>query len=650
MGAPNSATRTDSLAAILSGRTPSFALLHRPGAGAEGVVDVLSGPVRELDSLAEIPVVTGDGSGRPVHDTLVVIPHRQVAERGFDCVDDRSPLLAMTVTDAHTVALPDLLRGLPDRPAVATDGRFDLDDEDYAEIVGRIIRDEIGAGAGANFVLKRTYLTTLPDYDRDTALAAFRRLLTRETGSYWTFLIHTPERTFLGATPERHISVADGTAVMNPISGTLRYGGSGPRVAEVLAFLADAKEAGELYMVVDEELKMMSRICSSGIRVTGPYLKEMADLAHTEYFIEGRTDADVREILRETMFAPTVTGSPLENACSVVARYEPGGRGYYSGVVALLGRDGRGAATLDSAILIRTADIDARGRVRIGVGATIVRDSDPAAEARETHAKAAGLLAVLGGGRAARVGSDPRVRAALAGRNESIAEFWLTPPPRERGALGAGAGPPRPRLLVIDGEDTFTSMLAHQLAALDVEVTVRRFDEQYTLTDHDLVVMGPGPGDPRRADLPKIARMSLALDELLAARRPFLAICLSHQLLGLRLGFGLRRLDTPNQGVQQKVSVFGRTEQVGFYNTYTVVCDTDVRESEFGAVEVFRDPDSGEVHALRGAGFASVQFHPESILTRDGVRLLRSLVSEVFDSAVAHEAAAATDRPAAQRH
>ncbi len=76
----------------------------------------------------------------------------------------------------------------------------------------------------------------------------------------------------------------------------------------------------------------------------GPYLKEMSRLAHTEYFIEGRTTRDAREILRETLFAPTVTGSPLESASRVIHGYEPHGRGYYSGVAALIGRDTAGDA------------------------------------------------------------------------------------------------------------------------------------------------------------------------------------------------------------------------------------------------------------------------------------------------------------------
>ena len=79
-------------------------------------------------------------------------------------------------------------------------------------------------------------------------------------GAHWTFLIHTGTRTLVGASPERHISLQGGTAVMNPISGTYRYPTSGPTLSGVLEFLGDRKETDELYMVLDEELKMMARI------------------------------------------------------------------------------------------------------------------------------------------------------------------------------------------------------------------------------------------------------------------------------------------------------------------------------------------------------------------------------------------------------
>src|ERR1044071_7469404 len=153
--------------------------------------------------------------------------------------------------------------------------------------------------------------------------------------------------------------MSGGTVVMNPISGTSAYPAEGPTPEHLLSFLADGKEIEELSMVVDEELKMMCTVGDMGGVVVGPRLKEMAHLAHTEYELRGRSSLDVREVLRGTMLAATVTGSPVQNACRVIERHEAGGRGYCAGALALLGRDSGGAQTLDSPILIRTADIDA---------------------------------------------------------------------------------------------------------------------------------------------------------------------------------------------------------------------------------------------------------------------------------------------------
>ncbi|WP_213450428.1 anthranilate synthase family protein [Rhizomonospora bruguierae] len=628
-----SAAGSGLLARVLAQPPSAFALLYRPEAASRDELEVVVGQVSTPDTLAGIPLPpAGHTPGaEPRHDALVLIPYRQIAERRFSCVDDGTPLVALSVTEQGSLPLSDALRLLPDVPTRLSNGRFDVADDDYAATVREVIDLQIGTGEGANFVIKRTYRADIDGYTLASALAFFRRLVQRESGAYWTYLVHTGDRTLVGATPERHISVRDGTAVMNPISGTYRYPPSGPALPELLDFLADRKETDELYMVVDEELKMMARVCDNGGRVRGPYLKEMARLAHTEYLIEGRTGRDPRTVLRETMFAPTVTGSPLESAFRVIRRYEPEGRGYYGGVVALIGRDATGGDVLDSAIAIRTADIDHRGHLRIGVGATLVRHSDPVSEVAETRAKAAGLLAALEAGGAGRFGRHPQVRAALERRNHGIADFWLND-------IGARTRPaPRlagRRVLVIDAEDAFTSMMDHQMRALGMSVTVRRYDQPYDLDGPDLVVLGPGPGDPRADGHHKIDRLRAAARALLARRRPFLAVCLSHQVLCTQLGFALRRREIPNQGVQREIDLFGAPERVGFYNTFAAIGDADRVEIDgVGPVEVSRDARTGEVHALRGEFFATIQFHAESVLSVDGERILGDLMAGVLAAA-----------------
>ncbi|MGW7101508.1 anthranilate synthase family protein [Streptomyces sp. NPDC054838] len=620
---------TTDLSRLLDESCPPFALLRRRTPGRDhDTVEVLLGPVHEAERLADLPV-------REL-PTLALVPFRQIRERGFDVRDDGTPLSVLVAEEAYEVPLAEALAALPDHAVRVDGGGFDVPDEEYAATVERVIRDEIGRGEGANFVIRRTYEGRIDGFGRADALALFRRLLLGERGAYWTYVVHTGERTLVGASPEVHVRMSGGTVVMNPISGTYRYPAGGPTAESLLAFLGDRKETEELSMVVDEELKMMCTVGDMGGVVVGPRLKEMAHLAHTEYELRGRSSLDVREVLRETMFAATVTGSPVQNACRVIERYESGGRGYYAGALALLGRDGAGAQTLDSPILIRTADIAPDGALRVPVGATLVRHSDPAGEVAETHAKAAGVLAALGVRpaaprpvrAAAGLGRDPRVQAALAARRDGLAPFWLRM--QDRPAAGPG------HVLVVDGEDTFTAMLAHVLGVTGLEVTVRRFDHPglrtAALAWDGPVVLGPGPGNPADTADPKMRMLRALAAELLAGHRGgLLGVCLGHELLAAELGLPLVRKAEPAQGAQTRIDLFGAPEVVGFYNTYTARCSArDAARLAARGVEVAREPASGEVHALRSAaGFAGVQFHPESVLTLRGAELLDGLLASV---------------------
>ncbi|MCK8679673.1 anthranilate synthase family protein [Streptomyces lichenis] len=630
-------TTAQLLARLLDPASGPFALLRRRTPGRDhDTVEVLTGPVRTARRLAELPV--GD---RPA---LALVPFRQLAERGFEVRDDATPLSVLTAEQRYELPLAEVLAELPGHAVRVEDGGFDVSDREYERTVRRVVEEEIGRGEGANFVIRRTYTGRLPGFGRADALALFRRLLEGERGAYWTFVVHTGERTLVGASPEVHVRMSGGTVVMNPISGTFRHPDGDPTPEQLLGFLADRKETDELSMVVDEELKMMCAVGDMGGTVVGPRLREMAHLTHTEYELRGRSSLDVREVLRQTMFAATVTGSPVRNACRVIERYEEGGRGYYAGALALLGTGPGGAQTLDSPILIRTADISAAGQLRVPVGATLVRHSDPASEVAETHAKAAGVLAALGvrPGRAAgqgaaegpRLADDPRVRAALDARRGELAPFWLRM--QERPAERTG------HALVVDGEDTFTAMLAHLLRSAGMEVDVRPYDEpglrEAALAHTGPVVLGPGPGDPGDAADPRMRLLRGLAGELLdggrpAAGRPVLGVCLGHELIAAELGLALVRKREPLQGAQRRIDLFGTEETVGFYNSFTARCDErEAAALALRGVEVSRDPAGGEVHALRGPGFAGVQFHPESVLTLRGAEVVRELVAALHTS------------------
>ena len=612
----------------------AWAVIRRKASPTAGIV---GGTRSEVGSLLDIPLEDGPPAPGRSADRLVAVPFRQVAERGFEAIDDGTPLVVVDLEVEHEVTVDDLLAALPDVPVQLADrGGFEVDDPSYATVVEQIIRDEIGQGEGANLVVGRHYRAVVADWDADRALTVFRRLLERERGAYWTFVFFTGDRYLIGASPERHVSVRGGDVRMNPISGTFRIGATTDLEElkeRLLAFLADEKEIYELFMVVDEELKMMCDLCHEGGQVLGPFLKPMTHLVHTEYLLAGRSHRDPREVLRDTMYAATVTGSPVENACRLIARYEPGGRGYYGAALALFGRDPQGNHTMDSPILIRTADVDPAGNLKVTAGATLVRDSDPAYEVAETRAKAGGILSAFGlvpqagvpAPGIADLARDEDVLIALNTRNQRLSTFWL--------ADQAGA-PPDPSLQgrkvrILDGEDHFVNMLRHVLGVLGMTSEVVRHDdyEPGCLDDADLVVVGPGPGDPRDGDDPKIGTMRATVDRLLEREQPFLAVCLGHQALCHRLGMDLEYKDIVFQGTQSPVTIDGRTERVGFYNTFVA----RARRALPDGVTVEADPDTGDVHVVRGPHYRGIQFHAESILTEHGYDLIHDMVRDLLE-------------------
>jgi phenazine biosynthesis protein phzE len=213
----------------------------------------------------------------------------------------------------------------------------------------------------------------------------------------------------------------------------------------------------------------------------------------------------------------------------------------------------------------------------------------------------------------------------LSARNDHLARFWLDE--RPAGALVVPALAGR-RVVVVDAEDTFTGMLAHQLRALGLRVSVVPWTAP-AWGDADLVIAGPGPGDPTDPASPKMAAMRAVVTARLVDGRPLLGVCLGHQILSSLLGLGMRRRDSPYQGVQEVVELFGVPRRVGFYSTFTPTAPSPVLETAYGPVGLARAGD-GSVHALRGSTFAGVQFHPESVLSEDGLAALSDLLLHVL--------------------
>lgn len=592
---------------------PPFAIVRGPTHEPDQC-EVLVGTEIDVYTVADLDPAVGMRH-------FAMVPFSHIHSRGYEAVDDRTPLRAFRVTACSTIQV-DELATFGAAPELRM-GDFDLTDDEFASRVAKVQSSAIARGEGANFVLSRSLHGTVPGFKTLDLLPLVRRLMLREQGAHWTFAAYIGGCSLVGASPELHLGMSDGCAEMTPISGTLPLPDGRIHPELLTAFLDDTKEIDELSMVLDEELKMMSGICEGLVRVSGPRLRQMSRVLHTEYAISGPTRLSAAEALGRSLFAPTVIGSPLQNACRVIARHEPEGRGYYAGVVAdLRGGDEVVPPRLDSAIVIRTAVIGPAGEVSLRAGATVVRDSDPLGEAAETRAKAEGLLTALTTtqpepGPTSTVTDLGPVAEQLRCRNEHLSTAWLSGSVVERRLVGI-------RILLLDCEDDFTSMLAALLrheGAFVARAPVEELGDPY---GYDLVLLGPGPGDPTRAEDPKIRAMRRAVDVCLTDQIPLVAVCLGHQVLAGELGLPLERHRFPRQGTQLEVPIRGALERCGFYNSFAAWSGTDrlLTPRVRGDVAVSRDPRTGEVVALHGCGFTSYQFHPESILTYRGRDLL----------------------------
>lgn len=185
------------------------------------------------------------------------------------------------------------------------------------------------------------------------------------------------------------------------------------------------------------------------------------------------------------------------------------------------------------------------------------------------------------------------------------------------------------KILVIDNYDSFTYNLVHYLESLDCNVTVVRNDEidPDDIEHFDKILLSPGPGIPSQAGL------LLEIIKRYAPSKSILGICLGQQAIGEVYGGSLINLDTVYHGVAASIKITVIDEPlfkglhkeiiVGRYHSWSVAVN-DFPE----ALEITSIDENGQVMSLRHRVYdvRGVQFHPESILTPDGKKMLENWV------------------------
>jgi len=186
-------------------------------------------------------------------------------------------------------------------------------------------------------------------------------------------------------------------------------------------------------------------------------------------------------------------------------------------------------------------------------------------------------------------------------------------------------------LLFVDNFDSFTYNLVQCFQTMHIEVVVVRSTaqtaEECLALAPRYIVLGPGPGAPSQALLTK------ELIKTCAGKVPILGICLGHQALAEVYGAKVERADKPMHGKTSEIyhdgrGIFKRLPQ-GFHATryHSLI----VHEKSLpSCLEISARSKNQEIMALRHRSFAmeSVQFHPESILTVHGVKLLSNFLDE----------------------
>jgi anthranilate synthase len=436
--------------------------------------------------------------------------------------------------------------------------------------------------------------------------------LARINPAPYGFMINLGMSEYLvGASPEMFVRVTGGRRIETcPISGTISRGADAISDAEqVRKLLNSAKDEAELTMCSDVDRNDKSRVCEPGsVRMIGRRQIEMySRLIHTVDHIEGRlmTGLDALDGFLSHAWAVTVTGAPKRWAMQFIEDHERSPRAWYGGAIGMVHFNG----DLNTGLTLRTIRIK-EGIAEVRAGATLLADSHPEEEERETRLKASAMLAAI-----RQAGASPR-------------SVPCAPLPTRREPLD---------LLLIDHDDSFVHTLAGYFRQCGARVTTLRapvgegFLDEYPA---DLVVLSPGPARPSDFD------MKAAIAAVRERRIPLFGVCLGLQGIAEAFGGVLHELDAPMHGKPSRIHVEGdgifagvpAEIAVGRYHSLIV----DPATLPPSLLVTARTQD-GVVMALEHEAepIAAVQFHPESIMTLGGDAGL-AIIENVMRMALAH--------------
>jgi anthranilate synthase len=469
--------------------------------------------------------------------------------------------------------------------------------EEYMANVEKV-REGMRRGDYYEVVLRQTFQTPYSG----KASELFERVQ-RASPSPYEFFLQFGEEQLVGASPEMFVRVEGHRVETCPISGTAQRTGDPLRDADnIRELLKSTKEESELTMCTDVDRNDKSRVCEPGtVRLIGRRLIESyAGVFHTVDHVEGilQEGFDALDAFLSHMWAVTVIGAPKKAAAQTIERLEKDARGWYGGAVGMISLNG----DINTGILIRTTYLR-DGLASYPVGATLLYDSVPALEERETRLKATGFFRTLGAGVPA-----------------------VDEPAAEPESVGSGA-----RLLLVDNDDCFIHTLANYARQTGAEVVTYRAGfppELIAKVAPSLILISPGPRRPADFGVPELVKTAVRLGV------PVFGVCLGLQGIVEAFGGELGVLDYPMHGKPSNVRHRGvgvfeglpSEFQVGRYHSLFAR-----RETFPACLEVTAETEDGVIMGLRHKDLPieAVQFHPESLLTAEGAHGLKLIENAV---------------------
>ncbi len=484
-------------------------------------------------------------------------------------------------------------------PAADITGYCDHAPGEYAATV-RLAIEAFGRGDLFEVVPGQTFFEPCPASPSEL----FARLKQRNPAPYGA-LINLGEGEFLvAASPEMYVRVEGRRIETCPISGTIRRGANAIGDAKnILELLNSEKDTSELTMCTDVDRNDKSRVCEAGsIEIIGRRQIEMySRLIHTVDHVQGilREGFDALDGFLAHTWAVTVTGAPKQHAIQFIEDHEHSPRRWYGGALGFIGFDGN----MNTGLTLRTVRIK-DGIAEVRAGATLLFESDPDAEERETRLKASALLDAI------RHADAPQATPGSAVSDQP----------------GAGK-----RVLMVDHEDSFVHTLAGYFRETGAEVITYRPDiarRRLQSLSPDLVLLSPGPGRPE--DFAVAQTLAAALELGL----PVFGVCLGLQGIVEHFGGTLGVLTTPMHGKPSTIQVStgrlfaGLPDQFEAGRYHSLFAQRDQIHTP---LRITAHTEDGLVMAVEHEHLpvAAVQFHPESILSLQddfGIRLIGNVM------------------------